>query len=68
MDHLPVNKAALAGVIFAAALLFIVWWPLAVIWSVNTLFRTEIPMNLSTWLAVVVLVSIFRIATLKKNE
>lgn len=62
------NKAALGILVFLSALLFIVWWPFAAIWSVNTLFQTDIPMNFRTWLSVVVLVSIFRIATLKKNE
>lgn len=62
------NKAALAGVIFAAALLFIVWWPLAVIWSANTLFRADIPYNLQTWAATVVLVTILRVSTLSSEK
>lgn len=68
MDNLLVNKAALAGVILASALIFLIWWPLAIIWSLNTLFRTDIPYSLSTWGAVVVLVAMFRVALLKKTE
>lgn len=62
------NKAALGALIIISSVLFIIWWPFAAIWSVNTLFQTQIPMNFRTWLAVVALVAMFRIAILKKNE
>lgn len=62
------SKAFLGAFVVIFALLFIVWWPFAAIWSVNTLFQTQIPMNFRTWLAVVVLVAMFRVALLKKDE
>jgi hypothetical protein len=30
-------------------------WPVALIWSVNALFSTEIPVNFKTWLATMIL-------------
>jgi hypothetical protein len=30
-------------------------WPMALIWSVNSLFSTEIPLNFKTWLATMIL-------------
>jgi hypothetical protein len=68
MDNLPVNKAALAGVALACGLLFIVWWPLAVIWCLNTLFRADIPYNFSTWCATVLLVSVIKVSTLSPEK
>lgn len=68
MDNLLVNKAALAGVILASALIFLIWWPLAIIWSLNTLFRTDIPYSLSTWGAVVALTTILRVGTLYSEK
>jgi hypothetical protein len=42
-------------------ILLIVFWPLAVIWSMNTLFPTlGIPYNLYTWLAVAVITATFK--------
>lgn len=68
MDNLPVNKLALAGVVMACAVMFLIWWPLAVIWSLNTLFRAGIPYNLQTWVATVVLVAILRVSTLYSEK
>ena len=33
----------------------VVMWPMALIWSVNSLFSTEIPLNFKTWLATMIL-------------
>ncbi len=33
----------------------LVMWPVALIWSVNALFSTEIPVNFKTWLATMIL-------------
>lgn len=41
--------------------LVVVWWPIAVIWALNTLFRTEIPVNIQTWIATALLVSLFKV-------
>lgn len=41
--------------------LLVVWWPIAVIWAINTLFRTEIPVNIQTWIATALLVSLFKV-------
>lgn len=56
------SKVALGLVVVLFALLLLVVWPLAVIWSINTLFGTNIPMNLHTWVAVAVLVSVLRLS------
>lgn len=62
------NNVAFAVSVVLLSLLFIVWWPLAVIWSVNTLFRADIPYNFSTWVATVVLVTILRVSTLYSEK
>jgi len=66
MDNLPLkeldNSIALL-LVALAGLGLILLWPLAVIWSVNTLFGTVIPMEFRTWLAVVVLVTVLRVPT-----
>jgi hypothetical protein len=56
------KNPTLSVLLFAVAFLAIVWWPVAIIWSVNTLFNTEIPVNFRTWIAVVLLVSILKIS------
>lgn len=38
-----------------ALILLVIFAPLAVIWSLNTLFPLAIPYNFYTWLAVVVM-------------
>ena len=38
-----------------ALILLVIFAPLAVIWSLNTLFTLAIPYNFYTWLAVVVM-------------
>jgi len=40
--------------------LLITLWPIGVIWSVNTLFDTNIPINFKTWLATIVLCALLR--------
>ena len=42
-------------------LLFVLFWPIAAIWALNTLFGTAIPMSFKTWLAAVVLMALFRL-------
>ena len=41
-------------------LLLVIGMPVAVIWSVNTLFGLTIPLTLQTWLATVILVGVLR--------
>ena len=62
MDNLPLKDPALMLLLMVAGILVIVWWPLALIWSVNTLFGTQIPFGLNTWLATVLLVSVLRLS------
>lgn len=50
------------------SILFIACWPLAIIWSLNTLFQTEIPYALKTWAAVVVIVTVIRISTISSEK
>jgi hypothetical protein len=68
MDRLPLNTVGFALAVVAISILFIVWWPLAVIWSVNTLFQTGIPYSLKTWTAAAVLVTVARIATFSPEK
>lgn len=68
MDNLPVKQATLGIFIVLAALIFLFWWPFALIWCVNTLFRTEIPMDFRTWLATVVLVVMLRLLSTKNDK
>lgn len=50
----------------------IILWPFVVVWSLNTLFGLSIPMNLHTWLASLVLLTVFsgasRISNRPKNN
>jgi hypothetical protein len=60
----------LTGVV-GFVLLIIVWillWPLAVIWAVNTLFSLGIAYTFWTWLAVVVLTATFGKASVNTNK
>ena len=50
------------------SLFFIAWWPLAVVWSLNTLFQTQIPYALNTWAAVVVIVTLVRVSTISPEK
>lgn len=54
------KDATLGLLLVAVAVLAIVWWPIAVIWSVNTLFKTEIPVTVQTWVATALLVALIR--------
>jgi hypothetical protein len=50
------------GVLVAITLViaFLIWWPFAVIWAVNTLFGTAIAFTWTNWLATLVLTGIFQ--------
>lgn len=54
------REATLGLFIIILAVVAIIWWPFAVIWSVNTLFNTGIPMNFRTWAATALLVALLR--------
>ena len=45
------------AIVFVIALF--IFYPIAVIWSMNTLFKFAIPFTLETWVATVVLSSLF---------
>lgn len=63
MDNLPLKDIENSPVLIVAVLVgaaIIMLWPLAVIWSFNTLFGTVIPMEFKTWLAVIVLTALLR--------
>ena len=68
--NLKVDKHFLIGL--AAIVIMIVSGPLIVIWSWNTLFESvfPIPYDLKTWLAVLIIMWLFRIYNfnLKKKE
>lgn len=49
--------------IIAICLAFIIlacFWPFAFVWSINTLFGTQIPFSFQTWLASILLFVIFK--------
>jgi len=47
---------------------FIIFYPIAVIWSLNTLFGLTIPYTFSTWCATMILVGVFAAnIVVKKN-
>jgi len=68
MDNLPVKDATVVLPILILSFLLILFWPLAVIWSLNTLFDTGIPYSLRTWAATVALVTIIRVSTLSPEK
>lgn len=53
--------------IIVIALLFVIFMPLLVIWSLNTLFGFTIAYNLATWFAVLVLGMFIRGSCTTKN-
>ena len=42
--------------------------PLGIIWALNTLFALDIPMNISSWTAVMILAGVFIILVSSFNE
>jgi hypothetical protein len=62
------NNFALALSVVILVILFAVWWPLAVIWSLNTLFDTGIPYSIKTWAAVAVLTTIVKLVTISSEK
>lgn len=56
------SNAIIGLLAILAAVLLIVWWPLGVIWSLNTLFGLHIPMDFRAWMAVIILVSVLRVS------
>ena len=67
MKELENSIAALLAIALLSVLL-VVWWPLAVVWSLNTLFQTEIPYSFKTWVAVVVIVTFIRVSTISSEK
>lgn len=52
----------------ALLIVWIVLWPLAVIWAVNTLFAFNIAYTFWTWLAVIVLTATFGKASVNVSK
>ncbi len=55
----PKMKEFLIALVIVLVIGFIVAYPLAVIWSLNTLFGLTIPFTFKTWCATMVLVGVF---------
>lgn len=53
--------------IFVFGLFLLVFFPILQIWSINTLFKTNIEYSYLTWCAVVLLNSTIRFCTYNKN-
>lgn len=55
------KDSSLALLIVVVAILMVIFGPLATIWSLNTLFPVlAIPYTFDTWLAIVVVASLFK--------
>ena len=55
------KDSSLALLIVVVAILLVIFGPLATIWSLNTLFPVlAIPYTFDTWLAIVVVASLFK--------
>jgi hypothetical protein len=55
------KETSLAFLIIVIAVLLVIFGPVATIWSLNTLFPVlAIPYTLDTWLAIVVVASLFK--------
>lgn len=46
---------------FVGIIATILLWPLAVIWAINTIVGTTIPMTFTSWLSVIILTNLFTI-------
>lgn len=42
-------------------------WPVAIIWSVNALFETTIPVTFKTWLATMILTAVLKVDLRQKD-
>jgi len=47
---------------------FIIFYPLAVVWSLNLLFSLTIPYTFSTWCAIMILVGVFAARVIVKKD
>lgn len=51
------------AVIALLAVLFAILYPILILWSVNTIFALRIPYTIWTWIATVILSSVFQAQT-----
>lgn len=52
------QKGCAAVFIIGLMILFLIFGPIFTIWALNTVFLTEIPVNFTTWCAVVWLLTV----------
>ena len=55
----PNMKEFLIALLIVLVIAFFVFYPIAVIWSINTLFGFTIPFTFNTWCAAMVLIGVF---------
>jgi uncharacterized RDD family membrane protein YckC len=61
-------KEFLIALVIAFAIAFIIFYPIAIIWSLNLLFGLTIPFTFSTWCATMVISGVFAArVTVKKD-
>ena len=54
-------KETAITLVFAALGIFTIFmWPVAIIWSLNALFDTNIPVTFKTWLATMILSAVLK--------
>jgi uncharacterized membrane protein (DUF485 family) len=64
MKTTPTNWA----LIFITLVLIIAFFPLAIIWALNTLFSLGIAYGFSQWLATFLLLSVFNVNQVRNNK
>jgi hypothetical protein len=52
-------KNLVAVILFCLLAIFVFFGPIFTIWSLNTLFGLQIPVNFQTWVSVIWLITIF---------
>lgn len=66
--HRPNMKEFTVAFLIVFAIAVFVFYPIAVIWSLNTLFGLTIPFTFNTWCAAFIVVGIFNVKFLQKNK
>lgn len=68
LQSAPNMKEFLAALVIVLAIGFTVFYPIAIIWSLNLLFGLTIPYTFSTWCATMVISGLFAArVTVNKN-
>lgn len=61
------KETAIALSVMVLGVFMIFMWPVAIIWSINALFDTNIPVTFRTWLATMILSAVLK-ADLRQKD